>query len=187
MNLRSLLLLCLLMSGTALPASSQRWTQEDWSEMRHRLEYNLDMKPLFDKHPFWRLSLEARKRAVKEIACGLDVPPSLALALVEQESGFNQSARGEAGELGASQIMPGTARLYELDGERLTLEYRYNVAGGLTILKSLLSQFGERDGIAAYNGGPGFQSSPPRVRKKVQQYVSQVLARKEKYEGVRCE
>jgi soluble lytic murein transglycosylase-like protein len=109
------------------------------------------------------------------------------LGLIEQESGFNQSARGPFGEVGASQVMPGTARLYQLDQERLASEFRYNVAGGLTILKSLLSQFIELDAIAAYNSGRPLHASPPQVQEKVRLYVASVLARKEKYEEARCD
>jgi soluble lytic murein transglycosylase-like protein len=68
----------------------------------------------------------------------------------------------------------------------LATEFRYNVAGGLTILKSLLAQFPERAAVQAYNGGPAFTSSPPQVQEKVRRYAAEVLARKEKYDGVQC-
>jgi soluble lytic murein transglycosylase-like protein len=186
MNLRSLFALGVLLAGQPLPAFGQHWSPQDFRELRRRLEHNLDLQDLFKQRPYWRLRLDDRKQAVKEIACGMGIAPSLALALIEQESGFNQSARGQLGEVGASQVMPGTARLYRLDRERLAAEFRYNVAGGLAILKSLSAQFTERDAIAAYNGGPAFQSSPPQVQKKVRRYAAEVLARKERYEKVQC-
>jgi soluble lytic murein transglycosylase-like protein len=181
MNLRSYFASFILLAGNPLAAFGQRWR-----DLRHRLEYNIDLQGLFTHRPFWRLRLDDRKEIVKQAACGVGIAPSLALALIEQESGFDQGARGQFGELGAAQIMPPTARLYQLDQDRLVTEFRYNVAGGLTILKSLLAQFPERVAVQAYNGGPAFSSSPPQVQQKVTRYAAEVRARKEKYAGVQC-
>jgi soluble lytic murein transglycosylase-like protein len=186
MNLRPAWPLLILLTGIPRAASGQHWSHEDWRDLRHRLEYNLDLQGLFARRPFWRLKLDDRKEMVKQIACGLGMAPSLALALIEHESGFDQGARGQFGELGAAQVLPATARQYQLDHQRLATEFRYNVAGGLRILKSLLAQFPERVAVQAYNGGPAFASSPPQVQEKVRRYAAEVLARKEKYDGMQC-
>ena len=41
-----------------------------------------------------------------------NVPPELALAIVEYESSFNISARGQAGEIGLFQLLPSTFPSY---------------------------------------------------------------------------
>jgi soluble lytic murein transglycosylase-like protein len=115
------------------------------------------------------------------------VPPALALAVIEEESNFNQDAVGQFGEIGAAQIMPRTADAYDIDRGQIRASFEANVRGGLKIMRSLLEQFPEPLAIAAYNGGTDFEDSVPRVRTKLAQYVADVQRRKEKYESIQCE
>jgi len=201
MQLRAVLFCCTLIIVGSPSAFAQHYTYADWAELRRRLALGLDTSALLKQYavrssrvspaawnrtPFtW--TLDERRRLVRDLACESRVPPALALAIVEQESGFDPSAVGQFGELGASQILPSTADEYGLDRERLMTDYEYNVRGGVTIMRSLLDQFPESAAIAAYNGGPNFGASPPHVQEKVQRYVAGVLARKGKYEGVQCD
>lgn len=81
------------------------------------------------------------------------VPPSLAIAVAQRESGFNQAAVGTSGEKGVFQLMPGTAAQLGVDPTDLT----QNIDGGVKYLSQLNSQFGGdwRLTLEAYNGGPG--------------------------------
>jgi len=44
------------------------------------------------------------------------LPPQIALAVIEIESGFDPSAKGSAGEVGLMQVMPPTARMLGFQG-----------------------------------------------------------------------
>lgn len=80
------------------------------------------------------------------------VPPSLALAVAQRESGLNQSAVGTSGERGVFQLMPGTAAQLGVDPTDLS----QNVDGGVRYLSQMYSQFGDwHTALEAYNGGPG--------------------------------
>lgn len=83
---------------------------------------------------------------------GLD--PQLALAVANQESGFNPSAVSSAGAVGVMQLMPGTAASL---GVTNSLDPTQNVQGGVTYLNQLLTQFNgnQTAALAAYNWGPG--------------------------------
>jgi len=89
---------------------------------------------------------------ISSMAPGYGVPPSLALAVAQTESGFNQSAVSPKGAIGVMQLMPGTASDLGVDPHDLT----QNVQGGLSYLSKLYNQFGDWDtALAAYNAGPG--------------------------------
>jgi len=97
---------------------------------------------------------------------GLPVPedPTERLwpALIQVESGGDQSAVSPVGALGRAQVMPSTgpeAARYagrQYDEERLRGDAEYNEALGRAYLRKLHEQFGDdRLALAAYNGGPG--------------------------------
>lgn len=81
------------------------------------------------------------------------VPPALALAVADEESGFNQNTIGGAGDTGVFQIIPSTAQLLGVDPTDLS----QNIRGGVTFLRDNLNQFGGDAQLAveAYNAGPG--------------------------------
>ncbi|MEM8540683.1 MAG: transglycosylase SLT domain-containing protein [Pseudomonadota bacterium] len=65
-------------------------------------------------------SLENAKARFSHIAeCAANdaqLPPQIAVAVIEIESNFNPNARGAAGEVGLMQVMPPTARLLGFSG-----------------------------------------------------------------------
>ncbi|WP_410348011.1 lytic transglycosylase domain-containing protein [Yoonia sp.] len=80
------------------------------------------------------------------------VPVGLFLRLVEQESGWNVSARSIKGALGLAQLMPGTARALGVD----PLDPVQNLDGGARYLRAQYEAFGSWPlALAAYNAGPG--------------------------------
>ena len=80
------------------------------------------------------------------------IPEDLFLRLVQQESGWNPSARSHKGARGLAQLMPGTAAKLGVDaGDPIQ-----NLEGGARYLKMMYNQFGDwRLALAAYNAGPG--------------------------------
>jgi soluble lytic murein transglycosylase-like protein len=88
---------------------------------------------------------------ITSVADQLGVPPSIAVAVAQKESSFNQNAVGSAGEIGVFQLMPATATALNVNASDLT----QNVEGGVSLLASLYQQFGNwSDALAAYNAGP---------------------------------
>ena len=84
------------------------------------------------------------------------------MALVRQESAFDEKAVSAAGARGLMQLMPATARQVakalriSMATDQLTADPAYNLKLGTTYLKDLLDAY---DGsyvlaLAAYNGGP---------------------------------
>ena len=80
------------------------------------------------------------------------IPPSIALAVAQIESSFNQSAVSPAGAIGVMQLMPGTAGDLGVDPTDLN----QNIQGGIAYLQQLYAKFGDwATALAAYNAGPG--------------------------------
>ena len=99
------------------------------------------------------------------------VPVEIALAVAEQESRFNQSARGTSGEIGMFQLMPGTAS--DLGVNPYTLEQ--NIEGGVRYLRQQYERFGDwNTAVRAYNAGPG---GVQRSANAGLQYVAEVFGR----------
>jgi LysM repeat protein len=116
------------------------------------------------------------------------VPPSLAKAIAEQESGFNNSVTSSADARGVMQIVPGTwewinrnlAGSTPLDPESATS----NVRGGVLLLRDLLEETEGDPGLAAAGYFQGLGS----VRKEgelpeTEQYVNNVLALQGRFAG----
>ena len=88
----------------------------------------------------------------KDAARRHGVPEDLFLRLVQQESGWNPTARSHKGAYGLAQLMPATARALGVD----RTDPRENLEGGARYLKEQYRTFGSwRLALAAYNAGPG--------------------------------
>jgi soluble lytic murein transglycosylase-like protein len=101
----------------------------------------------------------------------------LVRALIQVESGYRPRARSPRGAMGLMQLMPSTAREYNV---RHPFEPKANIEAGITHLKTLIDRFGDDVGLAlaAYNAGPGavekFNGIPPY--RETRSYVSRILA-----------
>ncbi len=106
------------------------------------------------------------------------VPPSLALAVAEVESGFAPVRISPAGAMGLMQLMPGTAA--DL-GVSHPYDAHENIQGGVLYLARLSSRYrGDLHRVAAaYNAGPGNVSLSGRLRLRgeTSDYVAKVLRR----------
>jgi soluble lytic murein transglycosylase-like protein len=101
------------------------------------------------------------------------VPPSIALAVAQQESGISQwtsrgtLVTGTSGEVGVFQLMPATARGLGVD----PTDVSQNISGGVTFLAQLFGRYGSWDkALSAYNSGNPTSSNPG-----VLNYVASVL------------
>jgi soluble lytic murein transglycosylase-like protein len=105
------------------------------------------------------------------------VNPMLVRALIEVESKFRPTARSRKGAMGLMQLMPSTAREYNV---RNPFEPKANIEAGIKHLKTLIDRFGSSIelGLAAYNAGPGavekFNGVPPY--RETRNYVSRILS-----------
>jgi len=104
------------------------------------------------------------------------VDPLLVRALIQVESNYQARARSRKGALGLMQLMPSTARVYNV---RNPFDPRANIEAGIKHLKSLIARFGGVElGLAAYNAGEGavtkFNGIPPY--RETRNYVSRILS-----------
>ncbi len=88
--------------------------------------------------------------------------PSLLLAVIAVESGFNPSARSSQGALGLMQVQPPTGQLMarelgiEWRGARTLFDPEANIRIGAAYLARMKEQFRDLEfSLAAYNVGPG--------------------------------
>lgn len=107
-------------------------------------------------------------------AHGMD--PVLVSALIQVESGYRPKARSPKGAMGLMQLMPSTAREYNV---RNPFDPRANIEAGIKHLKSLIDRFGKLElGLAAYNAGEAavqrFNGVPPY--RETRKYVARILA-----------
>ncbi len=118
----------------------------------------------------------------------VELPESLVLSVIKQESGFNPGARSGAGAEGLMQLMPATAKSM---GVFNTMNPYQNLRGGVKYLAMQIQAF---DGnipkaLAAYNAGPEavkrYNGIPPY--RETQNYVESIMAdylRQENYNSV---
>jgi hypothetical protein len=103
------------------------------------------------------------------------VNPLLVRALIQVESNYQVRARSRKGAMGLMQLMPSTARVYNV---RNPFDPRANIEGGVKHLRSLIDRWGVELGLAAYNAGEGavakFNGIPPY--RETRNYVSRILS-----------
>lgn len=104
------------------------------------------------------------------------IPEDLFLRLVQQESGWDPSARSVKGAIGLAQLMPQTARLLRVN----PTDPAQNLDGGAKYLRWQYDEFGDwRLALAAYNAGPGavqkYGGIPPY--RETQNYVRIIWGR----------
>jgi soluble lytic murein transglycosylase-like protein len=125
---------------------------------------------------------------VGSIAAENGVSPSLAEAIAEQESGFNNNIVSSADARGVMQILPETWSWIdqELAGSAhlAPASAASNVRGGVLLLHSLLNETGGDAGLAA----AGYYQGLPSVLQEGQlpsteRYVASVLALKQRFGG----
>lgn len=103
----------------------------------------------------YRISKELALKII-ESAKAEGIDPELGFRLVRVESVFKPNARGRAGALGLTQLMPSTARAIDrsLRTEAQILEPETNLRTGFKYLRQMIQRYGDvRLGVLAYNRG----------------------------------
>lgn len=117
-------------------------------------------------------------RMVRRLAPQYQVPPQLALAIIDVESNFNVAALSPKNAMGLMQLIPQTAKRF---GVRNAFDAQQNIRGGLAYLRWLLAYFEGNVALvaAAYNAGEGavdrHRGVPPFA--ETREYVRRVMAR----------
>jgi hypothetical protein len=105
------------------------------------------------------------------------VDPMLVRALIQVESNYRPRAKSNKGAMGLMQLMPSTARQYQV---RNPYDPTANIGAGVKHLKGLIDRMdGAIDmALAAYNAGEGavkkFKGIPPY--RETRNYVSRILS-----------
>ena len=105
------------------------------------------------------------------------IEPALIHAIIATESKHNAHAKSPKGAVGLMQLMPATARRFNVQDKH---DPKQNILAGSKYLRELLTQFnGDLSlSLAAYNAGPGavikYQNKIPPY-KETQLYVPKVL------------
>ncbi|QCO57985.1 lytic transglycosylase domain-containing protein (plasmid) [Pseudorhodobacter turbinis] len=118
-----------------------------------RLQPNPVVVPSSTNIPRFNGSYKGQYLSVaKAVARKHSIPEDLFLRLVQQESGWNPTAKSHAGATGLAQLMPGTARKLGVNIH----DPHQNLEGGARYLRMMYNKFGSwRLALAAYNAGPG--------------------------------
>jgi len=112
---------------------------------------------------------------IDSVAAAHDVSPKLVRAVIQVESNFQETALSPKGAMGLMQLMPETARRFDVADP---YNPRQNIEGGIKYLRTLLDRFPNVGlALAAYNAGEGaverFRGIPPYA--ETQNYVRQIL------------
>ena len=112
---------------------------------------------------------------IDSVSAAHDVSPKLVRAVIKVESNYQERARSRKGAMGLMQLMPETARRFDVADP---YNPRQNIEGGIKYLKTLLDRFPSVGlALAAYNAGEAaverFRGIPPYA--ETQNYVTQIL------------
>jgi len=119
------------------------------------------------------------KSIATKIATERGVDPDLVNAVIETESGWNESAISPKGAKGLMQLMDSTAEHF---GVKDSLDPIQNIKGGVDFLKHLLERYDDTKlALAAYNAGEGnvkkYGGIPPF--EETQNYVKRIMEKLE--------
>lgn len=102
------------------------------------------------------------KQLVIDKANQWGINPNIALAQIQQESGFNPNRVGALGERGLGQFMKGTWETYGSGNFDNAFDPATNLDAWGNYMSSLMGTFGGDyiKALTAYNGGPGHLTDP---------------------------
>ena len=128
--------------------------------------------------PSYSKSKNAYDHIIRQAAQTHGVSEGLIKAVMHTESGFNSNARSPVGAQGLMQLMPATARRFNVSN---AYDPQQNIFGGAKYLSWLMKRFNGNTSLAlaAYNAGEGnvakYGGIPPF--RETQDYVRRVTSR----------
>ncbi|PTQ88364.1 transglycosylase-like protein with SLT domain [Agitococcus lubricus] len=134
--------------------------------------------------PSFSKNRDAFDSIIADAANTYGVDKGLVKAVIHTESGFNPTARSGPGARGLMQLMPATARRFDVAD---VYDPKQNIHGGTKYLSFLLNRFQNNLelALAAYNAGEGnvdkYKGIPPFA--ETQDYVRRVISRYNKLYG----
>jgi Transglycosylase SLT domain len=127
----------------------------------------VDVQALLDLTPYGEI--------ISAMSQANGVDPLLVRALIQVESNYKPRAKSSKGAMGLMQLMPETARAYNV---RNPYDPKANIEAGIKRLKSLIDRLGVDLALAAYNAGEGavqrFNGIPPY--RETRDYVTRILS-----------
>ena len=132
--------------------------------------------PKADEPPAPLLAARPFAELISSVSASNGIDARLVHAIVQVESNYEPRARSSKGAKGLMQLMPATARQYDV---RDPYDPKTNLEAGVRHLKDLLSRFDLTLALAAYNAGEAvvrkYGGIPPYS--ETRSYVREVLAR----------
>ena len=152
-------------------------------------DLDLPQKPYF---PETDKNAKIKNKIIEE-ANNQGVSPSLALALAEQESNFNQGAvNKKSGAVGIMQLTPIACKQIGVDFEKVKTDANLNIKTGVAYLKWCLKNTNnEKEALVAYNAGIGNLRKAKKSGKDIDSitdkgsYAKSVLERKQKFNKIK--
>ncbi len=125
------------------------------------------------------------EKLANKVARKYGIPVGIFQGLITAESTWNPDARSNAGAIGLTQVMPGTASAMGFDPADLAQDPVMQLEAGAKYLSSMYELFQTWDhALAAYNAGPHnvrkHNGIPPF--KETQNYVKRVLVLAQDYD-----
>lgn len=128
----------------------------------------------FALHPF-RTTEATLPNTVARAARKSGISPRLAQAVTRTESSYKPHAISSTGAMGLMQLMPSTAKSYDVTDP---FDAAQNSGGGTRLLRDLLKRYrGDRKrALAAYNAGPGRvpRKGPYALPRETRGYVKKI-------------
>ena len=113
-------------------------------------------------------------KLIDNVAAEQGIDARLVKAIIQVESAFQERARSRKGAMGLMQLMPDTARQYEVADP---YDARSNIEAGIRHLKSLMLRLPLPLALAAYNAGEAavqrYRGMPPYA--ETRDYVTRIL------------
>jgi soluble lytic murein transglycosylase-like protein len=130
-------------------------------------------------------SRDQAKQLVRQTAQDMGIDPALAMAVAQQESGFNMAAVSPANAVGVMQVIPSSGRWASgLVGRQLDLlDPQDNITAGVAILRQLLaSADSEKQAIGGYYQGLA-SVRQNGLYSDTRRYVNNVQSLKQRFGG----
>jgi soluble lytic murein transglycosylase-like protein len=142
-----------MMTAGASQANDIAWPNRYWREYAHRISYQYGMYFPYEWED-WHAEFIPNSTHAAIAAIKNNIPVTLYMSVIKQESGWNYKAVSSAGAIGLTQVMPYHIVRAGLKVSRFRISPKSQVDFGAQILSRHFKTFGRWDyALAAYNAG----------------------------------